>query len=382
MPTAGYSENVRVLHVCCAFPPSLAYGGIPRAVGGLVRAQAALGLQVRVWTTDALDQHRRVEGGRVEPWEGVEVQRTRLLSQRLAWEQQLYLPTSQPPLEGVDLLHLHGHRTLLNTLAWRAAKKRKIPVVFTPHGTAPRIERKVGPKWLWDRVFDGEVPFAADRVIALSKAELRTLLRLGVPADRLLRIPNGFCWEDPPPFGQFRARHGLGNQKIVAYLGQVSPRKGVDVLLSAFADGKMGATRLVIAGPARGLHLPTGPEILRLGVLEGQQRLELLVDADVLAYASTQEVFGLVPLEGLWCGTPAVVAEDCGCGELIAEAQAGLLVPHGDVEALRRALNTLLTSQDLSQKMVQKGQAYIREHLDAADVARRHQRLYAELLSG
>jgi glycosyltransferase involved in cell wall biosynthesis len=371
---------VRVLHVCCAFPPSWAYGGIPRAVGGLVRAQAALGVQVRVWTTDALDQDRRVEGALSTRWEGVELERTRLLSQRLAWEQQLYLPSSLPPLEGVELLHLHGHRTLLNTLAWREAKKRKIPVVFTPHGTAPRIERKVGPKWIWDRLFDGDVPMAADRVIALSKAELRELLRLGVPADRLLRIPNGFCWEDPPPYGRFRARHGLGDQKIVAYLGQVSPRKGVDVLVAAFAEGKMGPTRLVIAGPERGMQLATGPEVLRPGVLEGEERLELLVDADVLAYASTQEVFGLVPLEGLWCGTPVVVAEDCGCGELIAEAQAGLLVPHGDVEALRRALTTLLTGQEQAQKMVEKGQAYIREHLDAAEVARRHIRLYSELL--
>jgi glycosyltransferase involved in cell wall biosynthesis len=348
----------------------------------LVRAQAALGMWVRVWTSDALDQHRRVEGALSGAWEGAELRRTRLVSQRLAWEQQLYLPSSSPPMEGIDLLHLHGHRTLLNTLAWREAKKRKIPVVFTPHGTAPRIERKTGSKWLWDRLFDGEVPFKADRVIALSKAELRELLRLGVSASRLLRIPNGFCWEDPPPYGRFRARHGLGTQKIVAYLGQVSPRKGLDVLVSAFADGKMGATKLVIAGPERGMRLQTGPEVLRLGVLEGEERLELLVDADVLAYASTQEVFGLVPLEGLWCGTPVVVAGDCGCGELIAEARAGLLVPHGDVEALRRALCTLLTSQEQSQKMVEQGRAYIREQLDYADIARRHRALYQELCGG
>jgi len=53
------------------------------------------------------------------------------------------------------------------------------------------------------------------------------------------------------------------------------------------------------------------------GLLTGSDRLEALADADVAVYASEQEVFGLVALEALLAGTPVVVADDSGCGEIV-----------------------------------------------------------------
>ena len=54
-----------------------------------------------------------------------------------------------------------------------------------------------------------------------------------------------------------------------------------------------------------------------VGLLTGRARLDLLADADVVVYPSADEVFGLVPLEALLCGTPVVVADDSGCGEVV-----------------------------------------------------------------
>ena len=58
-------------------------------------------------------------------------------------------------------------------------------------------------------------------------------------------------------------------------------------------------------------------------------------------YPSEHEIFGLVPLEALLCGTPVVVADDSGCGEVIASTGGGLVV-RGDVEALRSAIAHVL----------------------------------------
>jgi glycosyltransferase involved in cell wall biosynthesis len=371
---------MRILHVSPCYPPTWAYGGIPRAVHALARAQRAAGLDVRVWTTDAFDATRR--SGRPPHGEidGVEVFVSRLLSNRAAWGQQLYLPLGAPPLDGVDLVHLHAHRHLLNAQAFRAARRRGLPVVLTPHGTAARIERKVFVKAVWDRLIDGRVPFEADRVVALSAAEVRTLLQLGVPGDRVVSIPNAMHLEDfaeLPPRGTFRRRHALGDGPLVAYLGQITPRKGVDHLAAAFADGALAPATLVVAGPARGMAEPRG--VRSVGVLEGPERLELLVDADVLAYPSTAEVFGLVPLEGLLCGAPVVVGGDCGCGELIREAGAGLLVTHGDVAGLRGAIRALLADRQAAGAMVERGRRHIARHLDPARVAAAHLAMYQEL---
>ncbi len=371
---------IRVLHVAVAFPPAWAFGGIPRAVAALARAQAAAGASVRVWTTDAFSETGRAPVPPRRTWENVEVFTTKNLSPRLAWRHQLYLPAGPPPLDGIDLVHLHGHRHLLNHRAWQAARRLGLPVVFTPHGTAPRIERKQSVKRVWDRLFDGDVPQGADAVIALSRAELRTLMQIGVPFGRVHVIPNALYAEPAPPRGRFRARHGLRGP-LVGYLGQISPRKGVEHLIAAArglsVDGQ--AVTLVIAGPQRGMALPPG-DFCYVGPLDGAERLELLADLDVLAYPSTQEVFGLVPLEGLMCGAPVVVTGDCGCGEVVGEAKAGLITGYGDVAGLRAALLRLLQDRALAQEMVGRGRAWIARNLEPAAVAARHLELYATLL--
>lgn len=371
-----------VLHVTPCFPPTWAYGGIPRVVHALARAQVALGAEVRVWTTDAFDADHRASVSPVRDEAGIDVRVSRLVSNRLAWAHQLYLPLGRPPLEGVDVVHLHSHRHLLNWAAFRAARVRNIPVVFTPNGTAPRLERKVIVKRAWDALFDGEVPARADRVVAVSKAEVRQLLGLGVSAERIVRIPNPIHLEEfaeLPPRGTFRAAHGLGAAPIVAYLGQITPRKGVERLVAAFAGGLDGA-RLVVAGAPRGMELPNAPEVYYPGTLEGPDRLALLVDADVLVYPSTDEIFGLVPLEGLLCGAPVVVGGDCGCGELIGEAAAGLLTHGADPAELRGHIRALLADRVGAEGMVARGRRYIDAHLRPERVAADHLALYEDLL--
>ena len=75
--------------------------------------------------------------------------------------------------------------------------------------------------------------------------------------------------------------------------------------------------------------------------MTGRERLEFLASADVLVYPSEHEIFGLVPLEALLCGTPVIVADDSGCGEVIASTGGGLVV-RGDVEELRSAIAHVL----------------------------------------
>ena len=370
---------MRVLHVTPYFPPTWAYGGIPRVVHGLGRALVNQGVDVRVWTTDVLDAERRADVPDRRNVDGIDVHVSRVRSNRLAWRHQLFLPQGSPPLEGVDLVHLHAHRHLLNYQAWKAARALGIPVVMTPNGTAPRLERKQHVKRLWDLLVDGAVPTDADRVIATSRAEVRQLLAVGVRAERIVRIPNGLWLEEfaaLPPRGSFRARHGIVGP-LVVYLGQITPRKGVDHLVAAFLQ--LGLGTLVIAGSARGMTPPVGPGVRYTGTLEGPDRLALLVDADVLVYPSTDEVFGLVPFEGLLCGAPVIVGGDCGCGELVGEAGAGTLVRHGEVAALADAMRAMLTDRATADTMVARGRAYIARNLDFDTIAAEHVAVYREL---
>ncbi|MEY3209960.1 MAG: hypothetical protein RIT28_441 [Pseudomonadota bacterium] len=384
---------MHVLHVTPYFPPTWAYGGIPRIVHGLSRALARQGVVNSVWTTDALD-HRRAEVPPRRSLDGVEVFVSPNRSNRLAYTQQLFLPQGGPATletlhaeRPVDLLHLHGHRHLLNNLALAFARRHGLPYVFTPNGTLPRHERKVGVKRLWDWLLADAVPQGAARIIAVSRAELGQLRRAGLPPERARQIPNGLSLEEfealPAP-GTFKARWGVKGP-MVAYLGQISPRKGVDHLVAAFGGGAIPGATLVIGGNDMGglakVRAQDHDGVIFTGLLEGPERLALLVDADVLVYPSTDEVFGLVPFEGLLCGAPVIVGGDCGCGELIAEAGAGLLVRHSDVEGLRERVRALLSDRASAEVMVRRGRRYIEQHLSFERVARDHAALYAEVLA-
>ena len=385
---------MHVLQITPYFPPTWAYGGIPRIVDGLSRALVSEGVDVSVLTTDAFDEHGRSSVPVVRDHHGVTVHTVPNHSNRLAYRHQLFLPrgasTALAQLADIDLLHLHGHRHLLNNAAVRWAKARCLPYVITTNGTLLRHERKVGIKWLWDTLIAGHVPTGAARCIAVSRADAAMHHQAGIPPERVHMIPNGLDlgeFDPLPQRGTFRQQRGLPPGPLVAYLGQISPRKGVEHLVDAFAAGGPGGATLVVAGndmggldAARARLKPDSP-VHFVGLLEGRERLALLADADVLVYASTAEVFGLVPFEGLLCGAPVVVGDDCGCGELIAEAGAGLLVRHGDVNGLRARIRTLLLDRVAAEAMVARGRRYIRQRLGFTPIALQHRALYEEVLS-
>ncbi|MEC8193492.1 MAG: glycosyltransferase [Myxococcota bacterium] len=380
---------MHILQVTPYFPPTWAYGGIPRIVDGLSRALVQKGHEVTVLTTDAYDGEQRsgLDGDRDH--HGVRVLTVRNLSNRAAYAHQLFTPTGVREAlnrleRNVDVMHLHGHRHLLNNAAVRWAAGKGVPYVLTANGTLLRHEQKVGIKWFWDQLVARRIPAGAAKLIAVSAADVARHRSAGIDAERIERIPNGLDlgeFEALPTPGAFRHRHGLGDGPVVTYLGRVSPRKGVEHLIRAFADGHLADAQLVIAGNDMGametaLAEPRGANVHFAGLVEGVERLELLADTDVLVYPSADEVFGLVPFEGLLCGAPVVVADDCGCGELIAEAGAGLLVRYGDIDGIRSRVRTLLEDKESAQAMVGRGRRYVREQLGFTSIAERHVAVY------
>ena len=388
---AGDPEAVRerILHVVPYFYPAWAYGGIPRLVYGLARQQVRSGARVTVVTTDAGDATRRAGGrGWVADLHGIRVARFGNLSNHLAYQHQLFLPLGagrflRRHATDHDVVHLHGHRHLLNNLAVRAVRGADVPVVLTPNGTLPPLERKLAVKRAWDLLLGDPVLRRCDALIAVSRAEVRQFRRAGIGGDRIHHVPNGIElaeFERPPLRGALRARLGIGDSPMILYLGKITPRKGVQHLIDALGRLQPADAQLVIAGNdmsgalgqlrRRSERRGVADRVHFAGLLLGRDRLRALVDADVLVYPSHSEIFGLVPFEGLLSGTPVVVGDDCGCGELVAHARAGFLAPFGDTGTLARYVEILLTDRAAGAAMVQRGRDYIRQHFTWPEVAR------------
>jgi len=279
------------------------------------------------------------------------------ISNRLAYDRQCFLPVGlsdylRRHASAFDVAHLHACRNLPGAIAARHLRAAGVPYLLAPNGTAPNLERRRAAKWLFDLLLGMRVMNGAARVLAVTDAERRQLARLGVPPGRVCVVPNPVALEEfePPPAREpFRETWAVKGP-IVAYLGKLTPRKRVDVLVQAFAQLRVANATLVVAGNDMGSGDATRAAVHQLGVeartiftdlLQARARLELLASADVVVYPSEHEIFGLVPLEALLAGTPVVVADDSGCGEVIA-AMGGGLVVKGEAESLRSAIDHIL----------------------------------------
>lgn len=380
---------MHILHVTPYYPPTWAYGGIPRIVDGLSRAQQKLGHQISILTTDVLDAKNRNNLPLYRRESGIAVLNLPNISNRLAYR-QMFLPRKRSALEKLSpphIIHMHGHRHLLNNIAHSFAQKHSIPYVLTSNGTLHRHEKRLHIKRIWDYFLGDIIPKDADRCIAVSNVDIHIHREFGIPKEKIAHIPNGLDLGEfslLPPKGTFRKKWKLDDRPIVAYLGQISQRKGVEHLIQACQN--QHDIQLVIAGNDMGAMdkaqktAKDHPNIIFTGLLKGKERLELLRDTSVLVYPSTNEIFGLSPFEGLLCGSPAIVCNDCGCGELISHAQAGLLVPYAQPQKLRESIRQLVHDTEMQQIMVHRGREYIRRHLSFERVAEKHLELYIDIL--
>lgn len=388
---------MHILQVAPYYPPAYAYGGIPRIVGSLSRELTHHGHTVSVITTDAHDNAKRSERILYQREDGVHIYTTPNLSNRLAFQEQLYLPivsrqyfTAIQSHGPVDVIHLHGHRHLLNNAVIRWAKHHQIPYVFTANGTLRRHEQKEWIKIAWDACISGRIPFEADRCIVVSQSDATIHREWGLSSEKLRYIPNGLDLTElqiPPVNSTLRSQYNIPESSpIISYLGRISPRKGVDILIQAFQQLNSHPTaHLIVAGSDMGGLSPSiqlaqnNPRIHFIGTIEGDARLDLLHNSDVIVYPSQREIFGLVPFEALIAGTPVIVSDDCGCGEIIQRADAGFVVPYGEIHQLSQRISELLYTPSLGRAMVDKGQRYIQKHLAIEIVTTEHIALYNEI---
>jgi glycosyltransferase involved in cell wall biosynthesis len=321
------------------------------------------------------------------------------VSNRLAYHFQVFLPIGlraylDRQAAAFDVAHVHACRNVPGVMAAHRLRKAGVPYVLAPNGTAPIIERRRLAKRAFDAIAGRQVIAGASRVLAVSNAERRQLRRLGIEESAIRLIPNPLDRLEGNTIkvrGAFRRKFGLGADPVILFLGQLTPRKRIDVLVRAVAHLNRTTVRLVIAGNDRGAGrtvqsvvrcLGLGGRTIFTGLLCAAERLEALADADVVVYASENEVFGLVPLEALSTGTPVVVADDSGCGEIVRAIGGGRVVPVGDERALAGAIEHVLASPDEWRAAAEQAAARAKANFGEEKVCEQMEELYAEMISG
>jgi glycosyltransferase involved in cell wall biosynthesis len=202
---------------------------------------------------------------------------------------------------------------------------------------------------------------AADHVIAVSDHIAHQAISLGVAPDRISVIRSGVDLDHFRPRDRAPARAALGiseHTPLVLFVGNLEPRKQVDVLLRALArvrDSVPGLVALVVgSGESAGVQ-DQSVRLVRLsqelgldgvvrfvGSVADEHLLDMYAAADVFALPSSSEAQGIVALEAMASGLPVVASAVGGLLGTIDDGQTGCLVPPGDVTSLAERILELL----------------------------------------
>ena len=168
----------------------------------------------------------------------------------------------------------------------------------------------------------------------------------------------------------------------VLFIGRHEPRKGLEVLLDAWAGIDRDAQLQVVGvGPQTDeLQRRDSGDVEWFGTVTDAARNALLRGATAFCAPSLRgESFGVVLLEAMAAGTPIVASAIDGYENVARAGQDALLVPPGDVGALRDALRRLLDDRALGARLVASGHERA-EQFSMRRLAERYLELYARAL--
>jgi glycosyltransferase involved in cell wall biosynthesis len=247
-------------------------------------------------------------------------------------------------LEALQLLAGRGIPTVVDQIDPARAQEKIV-----------RAEQRKWPGWesgaemvaeeYWQRL---EAEWrTASAVLVNSAWSKSALVAQGVPAEKIIVVPLAYEVERSP--ARTVSRSG---PLSVLWLGTVGLRKGIQYLVEAARMLQNDRIHITIAGP-----IGITPEAVAaapsnvtfIGRVTRDRLSEVYSGADVFAFPTLADGFGLTQLEAMAHGLP-VIATPC-CGAVVQDGVNGFIVPHSDAAALAAAILQLARDRDLLAAM-------------------------------
>lgn len=382
---------MRVLHVIWSIDPSK--GGPPSALVKMAKAQSAMGMDVFIVATWAEDENLSVTEEMQS--QGVKIKLIGPCVGPLGWHRKIS-SVMRIVVHEADVVHIHGLWEEINYQAVCAANQFSVPYIIRPCGmldpwslAQSRARKQLYMVWRLRKMLDGA---AAIHFTSQTESDLTAPLHIKAP---MIVEPNGVDLEEfeiLPTYGEFRTQYPVLEKKIILlFMSRLHPKKGLDLLIPAFALIRVADVVLVLAGPCDahyGIQLEQlakkhgiEHQVIFTGMLRGRDRVAALADADLFVLPSYQENFGLVVAESLAAGTPVVISDQVNIHDQISAAQVGGVVPL-DVCALGEELTRWLTDNELRHTAGTRARPFVWEHYDWQKIVSRWKEHYNRLVSG
>lgn len=285
-----------------------------------------------------------------------------------------------------QLVHIHALFSYAASAAAYWALRRRVPYIVRPLGTLNRWGRENRRPWLKNasiHFIERRILQNAAAVHFTSEQEDQEARELGIRYHSEI-IPNpASCPPTSDHAGQFRAQYPeLQGRDIILFLSRFDRKKGLDLLLPAFARVRQQcpSAALVLAGAgdpalvaeirAQAHDLGIESDIVWTGFLEGDAKWAAFADASVFVLPSYSENFGIAAVEALAAGCPVIVSDQVAIQGEIAASGAGLVAPC-DVGELAKALGAMLSDRKARELMADRARILVRERYSLEAVTKR-----------
>jgi glycosyltransferase involved in cell wall biosynthesis len=283
----------------------------------------------------------------------------------------------------VDVLHTHGYK--MDIAGLFATRGTACRLVTTPHGWSTQAGLAL-------RIYEGLdraiFPFF-DAVVPLSETLHDGLLKVPGVRRKLQLIRNAVDISEIDATGQLApdiAQWRDEGQFVVGYVGQLISRKGLNVLLDAFAKLTTPKKKLALVGdgPQRA---ELEQQVAALGLQNDvkffgfrSDRLGFLKGFDVFALPSRLEGIPRCLMESMAARVAIVASDIPGCNDIVKHESTGLLFPLDDAAALAAAITRVMDSNE-RERLRANARKFVVDEYSASAMARRYQELFRRVLS-
>lgn len=279
-------------------------------------------------------------------------------------------------------LIVHTHTPKAGIIGMLAAKMAGVPIRLHTVAGLPLMETSGMKRKLLDAV-EKFTYRLANRVYPNSFELKRIILKLGYAKEDKLKVlgegsSNGIDtgYFNPQPYvdEKLRIKRDLGipeDNFTFIFIGRLVKEKGINELVRAFVElqKKDSNCSLLLVGPFEQELDPLDQEVFDLihshsNIYTTGYQTDVrpfFAIAGVLTFPSYREGFPNVVMQANAMNLPAIVTNINGCNEIVTEGENGIVIPVKDQKALGKAMEKIMTSQELCGELAQNARELIQK---------------------
>ncbi|MFT7615518.1 MAG: glycogen(starch) synthase [Candidatus Woesearchaeota archaeon] len=303
--------------------------------------------------------YKQVNAGQELTDIGPKKKRTKLYGEDLFTEVDYFAKRAFELAVNIEFDVVHAHDWMTFPAATAAADRAKKPLVVHIHNTV--YDRYLGNFSEHERDIEYNGMARADTVIAISQYVKDMIInKYGIDPNKIEVVHNApNTMYDP---NEAHEPLNFGGNKMVLYAGRVTGQKGPEYFIQTakricdvrdnvmFVMAGTGDLQKKCIDMANDQGI--GHKMLFTGFFTPQEGKQLFGSADCFVMPSVSEPFGIVPMESMLKGTPAVISKTSGCAEVLSHT---LKADFWDIDHMANQIVSVLDHPCLKESLSENG---------------------------